>query len=180
LSKEYKHLPRKMSILCCTNMTDLVSQVKQNQNAEAELDVNELSTKTKQNTDYLTLEGQEFTAKVVYIYDGDTVHVVFKAFGEYYRWNSRIMGVDTPELRTKNEKEKKKGYEVRDELRNHFQDKIVKIKCSEFDKYGRLLIDIYVPDDVPNPHNNVLLSEWLIGNQYAYAYDGGTKQAWDL
>ena len=97
--KEYKHLPRKMSILCCTNMTDLVSQVKQNQNAEAELDVdvNELSTKTKQNTDYLTLEGQEFTAKVVYIYDGDTVHVVFKAFGEYYRWNSRIMGVDTPE-----------------------------------------------------------------------------------
>ena len=162
-----------MSILSCCSMSSL-SHVKSN------VEDDELSTKTKENTEYMSLEGQEFIAKIVYIYDGDTVHVVFKVFGEYYRWNSRIMGVDTPELRTKNEKEKKKGYEVRDELRKHFQDKIVKIKCSEFDKYGRLLIDIYVPDDVPNPHNNVLLSDWLIGNQYAYAYDGGTKQAWDL
>ena len=139
----------------------------------------ELATKTKENTNYLTLEGQEFDAKIVYIYDGDTMHCVFKAFGEYYRWNCRVMGVDTPELRTKNAAEKEMGYKVRDILREHLQDKVVRIKCGEFDKYGRLLIDVYVHECMPNTHKSNVLSEWLIANQYAYAYGGGTKQSWD-
>lgn len=172
--KQYKHLTIKMSIFNCSCGMSVLSHVK-----EEPFD-DELQTKTKQNTNLMTLEGQEFMAKIVYIYDGDTMHVVFKVFGEYYRWNCRIMGVDTPELRTKNEQEKVHGYKVRDELRQHFGDKIVKIKCSEFDKYGRLLIDIYVPSDVPNPKNNLMLSNWLIDNKYAYAYDGGTKQSWNF
>ena len=53
-----------------------------------------------------TLEGQEHKAKVVNIYDGDTIKVVFKIFNSYYRWNCRVMGVDTPEMKTHNEKEK--------------------------------------------------------------------------
>ena len=50
-------------------------------------DVEELNDKTKENTDYMTLENNEYTAKIVYIYDGDTMHVVFKEFGQYFRWN---------------------------------------------------------------------------------------------
>ena len=138
----------------------------------------ELKTKTKANTEYMSLNNQEFTAKIVYIYDGDTMHVVFKAFGEYYRWNCRVQGVDTPELRTKNEAEKVMGYKVRDVLRSLFQDQIVRIKCFEFDKYGRLLIDVYLLDDMPNSSNVSFLSEWLIQEKYAYSYDGGTKQSW--
>ena len=108
------------------------------------------------------------------------MHCVFEAFGAYYRWNCRVMGVDTPELRTKNENEKEMGYKVRDILREHFQDKIVKIKCGEFDKYGRLLIDVYIPEYLPNTNGSTFLSEWLIVNKYAYAYGGGTKQSWDV
>ena len=141
-------------------------------------DILELKTKTKANTEYMSLNNQEFTAKIVYIYDGDTMHVVFKAFGEYYRWNCRVQGVDTPELRTKNEAEKVMGYKVRDVLRSLFQDQIVRIKCFEFDKYGRLLIDVYLLDDMPNSSNVSFLSEWLIQEKYAYSYDGGTKQSW--
>ena len=115
------------------------------------VEIEELSNKTKENTKYMTLENNEYTAKIVYIYDGDTMHVVFKEFGQYFRWNCRISGVDTPELRTKNEKEKVLGYKVRDVLREKFMDKIVKIKCGEFDKYGRLLIDVYVPEEIKNP-----------------------------
>ena len=138
----------------------------------------ELEQRTKENTKLFNLEEKEFTAKIVYIYDGDTFHCVFKIFDVFYRWNCRIMGVDTPEIRTKNEKEKEMGYKVRDILREMFQDKIVNIKCSEFDKYGRLLIDIYLPNDIPKPNNVTMLSEWLIQNKYAYAYYGGTKQSW--
>ena len=137
----------------------------------------ELENKTKENTEYMSLENNEYTAKIVYIYDGDTMHVVFKEFGKYFRWNCRISGIDTPELRTRNVKEKELGYKVRDVLRKNLMDKIVKIKCGEFDKYGRLLIDVYVPDDMQSKENQ-MLSEWLIENKYAYAYDGGTKKSW--
>ena len=43
----------------------------------------ELKSKTKANTEYMTFNGDEFTAKIVYIYDGDTMHVVFNALGGY-------------------------------------------------------------------------------------------------
>jgi len=135
---------------------------------------------TKENTQLLSLNGQEFDAKVVYVYDGDTIHVVFRIFNKYYRWNCRILGVDTPELRTKDEKEKQKGYIVRDKVKENFLEKIVKIKCYDFDKYGRLLIDVYLPKNIPDKKNKTLLSEWLIANDYAYAYEGGTKIKWDL
>ena len=140
----------------------------------------QLMLKTKENTDLLSFENKEFEAKIVYVYDGDTIHVVFKVFNDYYRWNCRIIGVDTPELRTKNEKEKEKGYMVRDKVKKHFLNKIVKIKCNKFDKYGRLLIDVYLPKNIPDKKNTTLLSEWLIANDYAYSYDGGTKSQWNL
>ena len=158
-------------------MAHLENNIVENKNEELEI----LNSKTKENTEYMTLENNEYQAKIVYIYDGDTMHVVFKEFDNYFRWNCRISGVDTPELRTKNEREKEMGYKVRDELRKLFMNKIVKIKCGEFDKYGRLLIDVYVPDGIRSENKTEqMLSDWLIENKYAYAYDGGTKQSWDL
>lgn len=141
--------------------------------------ITDLESTTKQNTEFMTLKGNIYNAKIVYIYDGDTLHVVFKEFDKFYRWNCRIMGVDTPELRTKNLKEKELGYKVRDALIERFMDKIVKIKCDEFDKYGRLLIDVFVPNDIEENDGNLMLSQWLINNEYAYEYDGGTKKSWD-
>ena len=83
-------------------------------------------------------------------------------------------------MRTKDEKEKQKGYLVRDKVKENFLEKIVKIKCYDFDKYGRLLIDVYLPKNIPDKKNKTLLSQWLIANDYAYAYEGGTKIKWDL
>jgi len=117
-----------------------------------------------------SLNGYVTEAKVVKVYDGDTVHVVFKYFEKYYRWIGRIAHVDTPELRTKNLEEKKKGYEVRDKLRELIFGKVVQLHCHEFDKYGRLLIDIQIDD--------IKVHEWLITNGYAKKYEGGTKEKW--
>ena len=82
----------------------------------------------------------------------------------------RLGRVDTPELRTKNLIEKKYGYIVRDKLREKILNKVVTIICDDYDKYGRLLIDIEI--------DNELISDWLINNDYAFRYDGGTKKSW--
>lgn len=121
---------------------------------------------------FFTLKGLKTEAKVVHVYDGDTIHVVFNLFDKYYKWVGRIAHVDTPELRTKNENEKKLGYHVRDKLREMILNKIVTIECLEFDKYGRLLIEIYL--------EGLYINQWLIDNNFAKKYDGGTKQSWDL
>ena len=139
-----------------------------------------LNTKTKENTQFLSLNGEKFKAKIVYIYDGDTMHMVFHSYGKYYRWNCRIMGVDTPELRTKNKIEKQMGYKVKEIVEENFLNRIVKIHCYDFDKYGRLLVDIEMPKHVKNPDNNKMYSEWLIQNNYGKSYDGGTKSKWEI
>ena len=160
---------------------NVASKMPNDKNKEHEEMLAELSTKTKQNTDHMSFENKVYYAKIVHIYDGDTMHVVFKEFGSFYRWTCRIVGVDTPELRTRNEHEKKLGYKVRDALREKLLDKIVKIKCEKFDKYGRLLIDVYIPNEMKREDAETgMLSEWLIDSQYAYEYDGGTKQNWDV
>ena len=65
-----------------------------------------------------SLKNEVKKAKVVSVYDGDTIRVVFPILNKLYKWNCRITGVDTPELRTRDELEKKYGYEVRDKLRD--------------------------------------------------------------
>ena len=119
-----------------------------------------------------SLKNEVKKAKVVSVYDGDTIRVVFPILNKLYKWNCRITGVDTPELRTRDELEKKYGYEVRDKLRDKILDKVVTVKCGDFDKYGRLLIDIYCDNETRS------VSNWLIENKYAFAYNGGIKQKW--
>ena len=115
-----------------------------------------------------SLKGEVKQGKVVKVYDGDTVHIVFPIFNNmYFKWNCRINRVDTPELRTKNKLEKEMGYKVRDKLREKILNRIVTVNCGDFDKYGRLLAEIEISGEN--------ISDWLIENEYAFKYDGGTK-----
>jgi micrococcal nuclease len=118
-------------------------------------------------------DGEVKIAKVVSVYDGDTIKVVFPFLRKLYKFNCRIMGVDTPEIRTRDKKEKEYGIKVRDELRKKILNKVVKLKCGEFDKYGRLLVDIELSEEET-------IKNWLINNNYAFAYDGGTKKKWKV
>lgn len=110
-------------------------------------------------------------AKVVSVYDGDTIKALIPLNGVLYKWNCRLSGVDTPELRTRNVNEKKYGYVVRDLLREQILKKVVNLRCGELDKYGRLLVTVFLGDQNMN--------QWLIDNNYAFAYDGGTKRDWE-
>ena len=125
-------------------------------------------------TDKFSLKGYKTYAKCVSVYDGDTIHVVFKMpnHNECYKWVIRVNGVDTPELRTRNKYEKQLGYKARDFLSSLILDKIIILECLDFDKYGRLLGEIY------NEGNEKSISIQMIEQGHAKAYDGGTKTKW--
>jgi micrococcal nuclease len=125
-------------------------------------------------TNKFSLNGYKTFAKCVHVYDGDTIHVVFKMpnSNDCYKWVIRMMGIDTPEMKTKNTYEKQLAIKARDFLRDLILDKIIVVDCLDFDKYGRLLGDLYVEG------NEMTISNQLIEKGYAKAYDGGTKTKW--
>ena len=57
-------------------------------------------------TKIFSFKGQKIKCKVVSVYDGDTMKVVFPLNNKMYKWNCRLLGIDTPELRTKDKHEK--------------------------------------------------------------------------
>lgn len=119
---------------------------------------------------FFSVAGLKTKGKVVKVYDGDTVHIVFPVMGQLFKWNCRIAHVDTPELRTKDLNEKQMGYLTRDKLVELIGDKVVEIECLDFDKYGRVLAEIYYKD--------IHVNQWLIENGYAHKYEGKTKEKW--
>ena len=137
------------------------------------IDWSNVNKKTK----VFSFEGRKCIGKVVDVYDGDTVKIVFplseKEPDRLYKWNCRLINVDTPEIRTKNLKEKEFGKLVRNKLREKILEKLVYINCMDFDKYGRLLVEIFEYCEYKNSINN-----WLINNEYAKIYHGGKKSLW--
>jgi micrococcal nuclease len=106
-------------------------------------------------------------AKCISVYDGDTVTVKFFYRGECLKYKIRLMGIDTPELKTRNLEEKKLSLEIKDLVQRMILNKIIKLKCYDFDKYGRILADIYISD--------ICLNEYLLNKRFAVSYKGETK-----
>lgn len=108
--------------------------------------------------------------KVIKVYDGDTItiaSVLPNTVEPIYRFSIRLNGIDTPEIKGKTQEERELAVHVRDELYKKIYGKIVYLKNVDNEKYGRILADVYLDDENIN--------EWLISNEYAVRYDGGTK-----
>ena len=118
-----------------------------------------------------SLKDLKTQAKVVSVYDGDTITLVFEFANQYYKWNCRLDGIDTPEMKSKNNEEKALAIKARDYLREQILGKIVDIECGDFDKYGRLLIKLI--------YENQCMNELMISQGHAKAYFGGTKESWE-
>lgn len=92
-----------------------------------------------------SLEGIRTTAKVIDCYDGDTITCVFQPGDlstKQFRWKCRLVGIDTPEIRSRSAEEKEKGIKARDYLRDLILNENVELECSKFDKYGRVLVTV--------------------------------------
>ena len=111
--------------------------------------------------------------------DGDTIDVTIDlGFDLYKKERVRIAGVDTPEKRTRDLEEKALGIDATNWMKDQLEGAIdgddeLTIRTElqgGVGKYGRLLGWLYVGYD------DVSLNEQMIGEGYAWPYDGGTKQ----
>lgn len=118
-----------------------------------------------------SFDGISTYAKVTRVYDGDTITIIFPFKNEFIKYSCRIYGIDTPEIRTRDDEEKKRGYAARDFLKSFIENEIVKIDLLKFDKYGRLLAIVYV--DINGTYTNI--NNLMIQHNHAKPYFGGTK-----
>jgi endonuclease YncB( thermonuclease family) len=122
---------------------------------------------TYQNTPPFTPTFTE--AKVVKIYDGDTLHVVALIEGKPHRFMIRMYGYDSPELKSKDPNEKSAAIKARDFLASRINGKIVNVKIYPIkEKFGRILADLSDQEGVIN--------SWMIKNGHGKPYFGGTKE----
>jgi micrococcal nuclease len=115
-----------------------------------------------------------YVRKVENIVDGDTIDVLIDlGFDILFQSRVRLAGIDTPESRTKDLKEKALGLESKEYLKKHLKDaKSVVIKTEKMDsseKYGRILGWVYINGDT------VSLNDMMINDGYAWGYMGDTK-----
>jgi micrococcal nuclease len=112
--------------------------------------------------------------KLVNVVDGDTIDVdIDLGFDISFYSRVRLAGIDTPESRTKDLKEKALGLESKEYLKKRLEAakniviRTEKVNSSE--KYGRILAWIYVDGE-----SNSLNHE-MIEKGYAWGYLGDTK-----
>ena len=113
--------------------------------------------------------------QVLKVVDGDTIDVVIDlGFDISFTSRVRLAGIDTPESRTTDAREKILGVEVKDYLKKALEgatDIVIRTeKADSSEKYGRILGWLFV-----NRQTDSLNME-LVNKGYAWAYDGGTKK----
>jgi len=135
-----------------------------------------LNRATKATKEF-SLAGKLKLCKVVDVYDGDTCKVVFRHCRKLYRWDIRMNGYDSPEIRLPldcpdRDAKKQLAIDSRKYLKTLLQEKpLVYIRCGNFDKYGRLLGDIFI-----NKKDKISVNELMVMDGYGYEYHGGTKK----
>lgn len=154
--------------------------------------------KATNDIEEFSLNGQKLLCKVVDIYDADTCKVVFIFNNKLTKFNCRLMGIDTPEMKPPKSQENRELEKIaakkarnrliqlstnvdceidkmykKNEIKNMLLDntKLVEISCGEFDKYGRLL------GTLQNSGEQITFNQILIDENYAKSYFGKTKEA---
>ena len=128
-----------------------------------------------------SFEGYTTYAKVIKVHDADTVTLLFEYNGTITKYNVRIDGIDAPELHSKVPEEvalSKKGKEY---ITNILLHTIVKVVFKEFDKYGRILADVYtLTPSTLDTIQETNVAQLLLQGGYVRAYHGGTKEKWNV
>lgn len=145
--------------------------------------------------DFFTFENYENWVRVWKVLDGDSVHIILIFQNHPIKLKCRLNGIDTAELESKDPEEKAYAHKAKDRLDALVSNKTLWGRCQKFDKFGRLLIDLFpisgddttvaatpaaaaatatgvaaASFDQKKSINQILLDEKL-----AYAYSGGTR-----
>ena len=119
----------------------------------------------------------EYNFKLVKVVDGDTIDVdIDLGFGVWLR-NQRIrmMGIDTPESRTRDLEEKKFGLLAKDKLQTLLANgKVIKTFKDAKGKFGRILADVIVYHSAEDRWCGA--TEIMIAQGYGVKYEGQSKE----
>jgi endonuclease YncB( thermonuclease family) len=162
--------------------------------------INKLKNITNDDIELFSLNNLVTQGKIVDIYDGDTCKIVLIVDNTIRKFNCRLLGIDTPEMKPplnkpNRDQEILNAHRCRNKIieltttcecliNNQMKkteckklleknNKIIKIKCFEFDKYGRLLVELY------NDDNTKSINQILVDECFAKSYNGGTKEGFE-
>ena len=124
----------------------------------------------------------EYKAVVNRVVDGDTIDVTIDlGFSVWKKMRVRMEGINTPESRTRDLEEKKRGLAAKDRLKSilEFNDNECILKVSGIGKYGRALATVLVESLSPlNGEDGITLidvNKQLIEEGHAVEYWGGKR-----
>jgi len=112
-----------------------------------------------------------YKAKVLRVVDGDTCDVMLDlGFNFFQKGRVRLVGIDTPESRTRDKVEKKYGLLSK----QYLKDWVAKyphilVESSAKGKFGRILGNLY------DPTKTECFNEIVIRDHYAVPYEGQSK-----
>jgi micrococcal nuclease len=120
----------------------------------------------------------QYKAKLIRVVDGDTVDAMIDCgFSTFKKERIRLYGINTPECRTRDKEEKKRGLAAKSRLKELIKggknEFIVETSIDKKGKYGRLLGTLYRDNDygkLATCYNRMLLEEG-----HAVEYFGGKK-----
>lgn len=136
-----------------------------------------------------SLDGYITMAKVLQCYDGDTCDIFLLYNNLPMHLKARMYGYDSPEMKPLlkdplRDEKKKKALDARKRLwalctkcdeDTKIHKHLIKVRCGQFDKYGRLLITAW--DETENSENFILsINQKMIDEGHGYSYFGGTKE----
>ena len=115
----------------------------------------------------------EYKCKILRIVDGDTVDVdVDLGFGIWmHKERVRLLGIDTPESRTRDKEEKRFGLLSKKYLQDHYpvgSMAVLRTHKDKTGKFGRILGELVWEDSTIN--------KIMVDEHYAVLYNGQSKE----
>ena len=113
-----------------------------------------------------------YKVNVVKVVDGDTVDVdIDLGFGmSYKKQRVRMVGIDTPESRTRDLVEKKFGKASKAHLKSILEAGDIELVSHDKVKFGRILGDLFIGS------STFSVNQQMINDHHAVAYTGGNKE----
>jgi len=109
-----------------------------------------------------------YNARIDRVVDGDTVDaLVDLGFDTWKKVRLRMMGINTPESRTRDLEEKKRGLAAKDRLIELLGEGNFTLQSHGVGKYGRCLGELFVED--------ININQQLITEGHAVEYYGGAR-----